>query len=572
MQFYPRWKQGGSEATISWDVSGYYLYLPALFIYKDIKHCGFKDSMLKNYGPTPNFQQAFLDKTSGNFVMKYTSGQAFLMAPWFFIAHGFATNSSNYPADGFSFPYQICIGLGMLLYALLGLFVLRKVLGLYFKDSTVALVLLALVIGSNYLNYSAIDQAMTHSTLFMLYALIIWTTIHFYKEPKVHKAIILGSLCGFATLIRPTELLSLIIPLLWGVSSPEGLGQRLKFFRINPRYLFVGGIFCLLFIIIQPIYWKAVTGNRIVYSYQDQGFSWLTPHFYDYTFSYESGWLRYSPMMILSFAGLWVFIRQHKNVYAVVLFFLVNYYVVIAWDVWQYGGRAMVQSYPVIVFPLAALIEYVNTRRLAKLVFYPFFGLFIYLNSWWTYNSHAGTVQVAGVSRAYYKATVGRWVAPKDAWKLLDNPDRYSGDYKKRTTIYLNTFGTDTTQTINEERGTNGALLLDEEHPQTKSCSIALPQPTPKWIRASVAIQVEIREWTIWRMPQFIVTALDKNNREVKVAVLRIHRASEGAKTTNITLDMKLPDQQIDHLSIHFWNGDGEGKTILDNLQVEILE
>ena len=38
LTYYPRYKQGGGEATISWDVSGYYWYLPALFIYKDLKN------------------------------------------------------------------------------------------------------------------------------------------------------------------------------------------------------------------------------------------------------------------------------------------------------------------------------------------------------------------------------------------------------------------------------------------------------------------------------------------------------------------------------------------------------
>jgi hypothetical protein len=46
--FYPKWKQSGVEATISWDASGYYMYLPALFIYQDIKTCSFKDSVYRN--------------------------------------------------------------------------------------------------------------------------------------------------------------------------------------------------------------------------------------------------------------------------------------------------------------------------------------------------------------------------------------------------------------------------------------------------------------------------------------------------------------------------------------------
>ena len=42
--YYPKWSKPGSEAAISWDVSGYYHYLPAIFIYKDLKNLSDKES------------------------------------------------------------------------------------------------------------------------------------------------------------------------------------------------------------------------------------------------------------------------------------------------------------------------------------------------------------------------------------------------------------------------------------------------------------------------------------------------------------------------------------------------
>jgi len=44
----------------------------------------------------------------------------------------------------------------------------------YFGEKTVAVTLLALVAGTNYLNQAAIDNAMTHNYLFTLYALIFY--------------------------------------------------------------------------------------------------------------------------------------------------------------------------------------------------------------------------------------------------------------------------------------------------------------------------------------------------------------------------------------------------------------
>lgn len=148
--YYPKWEKPGTEATISWDVSGCYMYLPAFLIYKDAKKCNFKESIIQKYYPTPDFQQAF-QHASGNYVMKYSSGQAIMMLPFFIAGHLFARISS-YPADGFSYPYQSAIGLGMLIYAFIGLWYLRKVLLTYFSDTVTAITIAAIVLASNYFN------------------------------------------------------------------------------------------------------------------------------------------------------------------------------------------------------------------------------------------------------------------------------------------------------------------------------------------------------------------------------------------------------------------------------------
>ena len=113
--YYPKWKKSSTEATLSWDVSGYYMYLPAIFIYKDIKQCGFFHDVRQKYRFTPDFQQAYRDHKSGNYVMKYSIGQALHYSPFFLIAHIWASNSEHYEADGFSLPYQFMISLGSLL-------------------------------------------------------------------------------------------------------------------------------------------------------------------------------------------------------------------------------------------------------------------------------------------------------------------------------------------------------------------------------------------------------------------------------------------------------------------------
>src|SRR4051812_31567993 len=85
--FYPRWKNSGTEAAISWDVSGYYWYLPSIFVYHDLKHQSFKDEVLKKYGPTNNDFQQGIKLDNGNYSMKYASGMAVMYLPFFTVAH-----------------------------------------------------------------------------------------------------------------------------------------------------------------------------------------------------------------------------------------------------------------------------------------------------------------------------------------------------------------------------------------------------------------------------------------------------------------------------------------------------
>ena len=84
--YYPKWKKDRTEATISWDVSGYYFYLPSIFIYKDLKKVGFKQKIQDQYSPASSAYQTYT-YANGNEVMKYSSGMALLYSPFFGLGH-----------------------------------------------------------------------------------------------------------------------------------------------------------------------------------------------------------------------------------------------------------------------------------------------------------------------------------------------------------------------------------------------------------------------------------------------------------------------------------------------------
>jgi hypothetical protein len=393
--YYPKWKKSSTEATLSWDVSGYYMYLPAIFIYKDIKQCGFFHDVRQKYRFTPDFQQAYRDHKSGNYVMKYSIGQALHYSPFFLIAHIWASNSEHYEADGFSLPYQFMISLGSLLISFLGLFYVLKYLRYYFDDCIIGFVLVLLVLGSTYLNYSAIDGAMTHNTLFTIYAILIYSTIQFYKSPSYFISGLIGLLVGLAALTRPTELLSCLIPFIFGINifNKAHVSDRISFLFIHRYKLFLALFVCLFIGSFQLIYWNYVTDQWFIYSYQEQGFSWRHPHLWDGFFSYKSGWLIYTPIMIFSIIGFWYLYKQNPQLLSVCLiFFILFVYIAFSWDIWWYGGslgqRTMVQAYPILLFPLASFVKVMTTFKKVNLYILMVLMLgFIYLNLWYTHQA-----------------------------------------------------------------------------------------------------------------------------------------------------------------------------------------
>lgn len=567
-KFYPRWEYTGSESTLSWDASGYYMYLPAIFIYQDIKKCNFKDSIIHKYQPTPDFQQAYLHEESGNYVMKYASGLALVSLPFFAIGHIWASASDVYPADGFSYPYQASIGIGLFLLSLIGIFYLRKLLLLYYQDKTVAIVLMAYVIGTNFINYAVVDQAMTHSTLFTIYTLLLWHSIRFHQKLQWKNAVFIGMLTGLATLIRPTEMISILLPLFWGVASWATLKERLAIV-LNHYHMFLVAafLFCSL-LFIQPLYWKYATGDWLVYSYGDQGFNWLRPHVYNYILSYCCGWLRYTPMMLIPLIGLWVFYKNKINTVPVIGFILISFYIVTAWEIWDYGrtsGRAMIQYYPILAFPFAALIEAADQKKWYQYILYPVLVFFVYLNIWWVYHAHAGQVQSVGLSKEYYWAKIGRWTAVEEDKKLLDNKYVFRNIPPNPNVIYKNDFENDTSTQIVERDG-NKQIRLNLENQFSPIFTIDQQKQFKKWIRVKATFSFANKEWDLWRQTQFIVKFYN-GEQEVQANMIRIYRFIEDGESKEIYLDAKTP-KSFSKISVFFWHAGSDKELWIDDLKV----
>ena len=360
-------------------------------------------------------------------------------SPFFFIADLLSANL-GYKRDGFSPPYQFAIVFGAMFYCIFALFLLRTILLKYYSDLVTTLTLLLLMLASNIIQYISVDGAMSHSFIFSLYVFILYFTIKWHEKPSIKWATLIGAVIGLASISRPTEVIMILIPLLWGTQSKETSSHKWKLVRQNKKHLYFLVITLFLTILPQLIYWKSAT-DSFVY---DVGSKWefLSPHF-RVLFGWEIGWFIYTPVAILFVLGMF-FMKKNPFKKSVLFFCLINIYIIIAWHDWRYGAtyscRALTQSYPVFALPLAALINRIHVYKWSYL-FYVLGFYLIVVNLFQLVQYNLGILHFRDMNKKYYFSIyLNSDPSPFDMSLLDTNEILYNEkNYTKKNLLFTDT-------------------------------------------------------------------------------------------------------------------------------------
>lgn len=359
--FSKRWLK---KEVIVWDVSTYYVYLPATFIYKDYSYC-----FTKNFPA----QYVWHSEDCKTIPVKMSMGMAMLYLPFFIVAHLLA-QPLGYPPDGYSQIYHLAINICAMTYLIIGLLYLRKWLKRYFSDITVAVSLLFITVGTNLWHYAGEEPGMSHVYNFTLFILWIYTLEKWLQKPLWKYTVFLGMLTGIITLIRPTNALIVVFFALWQVNSWTLLKSRSIFLLQQWHKILVMTGFALLIWLPQMFYWQYTAGKWLYYSYGQEGFFFTKPNILKGLFSYRKGWLLYNPVLWISIAGMY-FLFVHEKLKSlgtgIVVFMSIFIYITFSWWCWwyggSYGGRAMIDVYFFCVVPMACVIERIVQSRKAVL-------------------------------------------------------------------------------------------------------------------------------------------------------------------------------------------------------------
>jgi hypothetical protein len=383
------------------DAAGYYVYLPATFIY------GWEENALPIDWPG-QLGGGFEYDEGGKVRTKYPVGVALLELPFFLLAHGWASSNGN--ANGYSYEYHIGLWAAGLFYLILGLFFLKEFLVKRFDLKYVIVTLLVLLLGTNLYYYGLDAVGMSHIYSFFLFALLLWLSDTITQKVNAKSIVLFAFFAGICLMVRPTSIIYLLFLL---VLNSEFLATLRRESLKKPLLFLSMLIAFVLPMLPQFLYWKYSTGNFIHYSYGEEGFNWLGPELFKFWFSTNNGLFVYAPILLFSILGVVILFKENrKQAIQFILFFLVISYVFSSWWSWyygcSYGSRNFVEYLVPLSIPFCLFVQRTFTSRFTSVKYFLFgvavFFIFINLKIIYKYDyCFYGDTSVLWDWSAYYK-------------------------------------------------------------------------------------------------------------------------------------------------------------------------
>ncbi|HEU4716229.1 MAG TPA: hypothetical protein VFU15_00260 [Bacteroidia bacterium] len=578
------------SGPISWDSYGYYLHLPATVIHHDpgITDRSWLDSLNAKYQQGRPWYQA-LPGVKGRMVNVYTVGPPVVWLPFFLAGHACA-KLFGYPTDGLSPPYQYAMIIAGLFYALLGLTLLRKLLLKYVNDRITAIVLAVIALGTNLYHYSVYSNTMPHILIFPFGVMIILLTISWHENPSKLKALGLGALVGLVTIIRPSELVWILVPVFWNVVSIKTAFAKIGFAFRHFTHVLIAGITLGCVLMLQMAYWK-FTVNHWFSNNHSEGFDLFHPFVWQTLFSYKKGWLLYTPVMLFAIAGFWTLFRKKRELFVpLFIFFLANVYAISAWECWWYAGsfgqRPFVSSYGLMAVPLAFFLQEISVMRVMKWVAGFFIAAFSFLNQFQNWQLEQSILHYELMTKTYYWKIFGRTQDDPSLKKYLEI-DRHAlppleqvkDDYIEKT-IYFSNYENYTPvngELVCDTFGLSGthSLCLDADHIYGVMVKMPYNKITDKdHLRIKMEADVFIPPGSEDGNLNF--TGCMTSDREKDYGYVSFSAQSLGATPgswTHVTAWYVTPFilHRSDVLAIVVWNQGGK-KVFLDNMKTTAYE
>lgn len=577
------WKRPGR--VIMHDVISYYAYLPAAFIYKDLT-LGFTKQNPKLYEsrfwpePAPNNRK----------VIKTSMGMSLMYLPAFVAGHATA-KLAGHPADGFSAPYKFFLIWITLVYVIIAMALLRKLLLRHFNRWAVALSLLSVFFGTNFLFYASFEATMPHAYNFFLFVVFLYLAVEWYESPKLRTTILLGLTAGMISLVRPSNVVIGLVFLLYGSMS---FNDRLLYWKQHWKKLIIMVVMAVVVWVPQMIYWKIQTGHLMWFSYTGERFFFDNPQIINGLFSFRKGWLIYSPVMVLSLIGFaMLYFKARKFFSPILIFTIVNIYVIFSWWSWWYGGsfgaRAMIDSYALLAFPMAAFAEVCLSLR--KRIFrFILTGIMVLLSLYGVFTNiqyYYNAIHYDSMTREAWLSSFGRIRPAPDFEQLLARPDYALARKGIQATIPRVVVETDNIIEFDFEilktggqkflsncRGfsMSSGVMQTSEQVRAGNFSLKIPVEHPFQGRFETETVPGSRYMIeAWRYPANAEHTMVFSDPTGKIFYTAVSKVSNTDKNWGLLkLESDLADAAPGTYILYFWNR-GNAPVFVDDVRIEVI-
>ena len=562
------------KKEISWDVFGYYLPLVATFQQDDalLNDRSWVEE-LNNEKQLSGTVYQISSNDEGKPMYFFLFGMSYFYAVFYFIGDLIAA-WTGYATDGFSLPYQLSLVYGCMLYTLIGLLYFRKILREFFNENLTSITLLLIVLGTNYVHHMSLKNLETVNVLFMLSTILIWNTMQWHKTFQFKNLIWIGLSVAFMALVKPSEILFLLLPILWNVTNIATFKDKLKRISAHKVQFLVVILSCFLLAFPQLYYWHLKTGSWIYDTYKNPGVGLdiFSPHIYDSLFSYRKGWLVYTPLMLFALTGLYFVYKNNKKIFpAVSISLFVSSYIVFSWTEWWYGAgfsnRPMLTYYPLLAIGLGYfLTELLKWNRLIQFSIGLSMLFFVFLNQfqWWQMRNYI--LDPYRTTKAYYWATFLKTeVTPEQQELLLVNRDFTGNNEFTDKQKYTNK--TLVNDLFSKLKG--GSFYSPSEEEFGYSHKVPFSELTKKdhaWIELRFDYKCTSTE-----QPILVAFCMDRKNGAYGYTTFELEQDSLNWKSKTIHFLTPEIRSKSDILKIDFWKR-SPANLWIDNLKIVVYE
>ena len=266
---------------------------------------------------------------------------------------------SSIPRDGFALPYQTAATVSTFLYGFLALLLLERFLRALYGPGLAALSVFALYLATPVHFYLVANPFMSHGvSIFAATGFVLaWLKARTGESPRDY--LVAGAFGGLMALVRSHDTILLLLPLIdiWAGRA----GKRL---RLTSLFLIVPACLGLL----QAFVWAELYGRLFLEGVlRINRVHGLAFHPIDVLLSPRHGLLTWTPLFIVAFAGLLLWLRRNTPLALLLIAGIVGTVLVNSlfedwWGSQSFGQRRLLSLVPILALGLGEALLFLRQR------------------------------------------------------------------------------------------------------------------------------------------------------------------------------------------------------------------